>query len=41
MIKGAYLDEGNEIDITVAEAIKVLWNDPGINMYIQAFLHIY
>jgi hypothetical protein len=34
MIKGAYLDEGNEIDITVAEAIKVLWNDPGMYSYL-------
>ena len=29
LIKGAYLDEGNEFDITVADAIKVLWKDPG------------
>jgi hypothetical protein len=40
MIKGAYLDEGNEIDITVAEAIKVLWQDPGIYMCVYTYIHL-
>ena len=29
LVKSAYLDETNEFDITVAEAIKILWRDPG------------
>ena len=29
LVKSAYLDETNEFDITVAEAIKILWKDPG------------
>lgn len=37
LIKGAYLDEGNEFDITVADAIKVLWKDPGKPRIILCF----